>query len=143
MKTIRPLLALALFAAASALVFAAAAGGAAHVRAIMVVASNEKGKTDPRLAPYETNLKRILRFESYRMVAEGSTAVAPGGEAAVALARDHRVVLVNEGGAVRATWFEGGRKISALALPPGRPSVLGGPKWNDKGEICVVILVPE
>jgi len=45
----------------------------------MIVASNAKGGTDPKLAPYEANLKRILRFESYSSVAEGSAAVAPGG----------------------------------------------------------------
>ena len=142
MKTIRCLIAAALLAALPAVLFAAS-GGATSVRAIMIVASNEKGGTDPKLAPYEANLKRILRFESYRAVAEGSASVAAGGDATVALTRGHRIELKSEGGAVRATWFDGSRKVIALTLPPGKPSILGGPPWGDKGEVCAVIIVPQ
>lgn len=142
MKTIRFVLAAALFAAAPALLLAASGGGT-RVHAIMIVASNDKGKLDPKLAPYEANLRRILRFESYRAVAEGSAVVARAGEATVTLTRGHRVELKGEGGAVRATWFDGDRKVIALALPPGKPSVLGGPPWGNKGEVCAVILVPQ
>jgi hypothetical protein len=142
MKTIRYLLAAALLIALPALL-SAASGGAATVHAIMIVASNEKGGSDPKLAPYEANLRRILRFESYRAVAEGSAAVAAGGEASIALTRGHRVALKSEGGAIHATWFEGDRRVIALALPPGKPSILGGPPWDSKGEVCAVILVPQ
>lgn len=142
MKTIRFLIAAALLAALPALLFAAAGGGT-RVYAIMIVASNDKGKIDPKLAPYEANLKRILRFESYRAVAEGSAVVATAGQASVALTRGHRIELTSEGGAIRATWFDGSRKVIALTLPPGKPSVLGGPSWGDKGEVCAVIIVPE
>ncbi len=142
MKTIRSVIALALLVAAP-LLSLAAGGGGTRVRAIMIVASNEKAKSDPKLAPYEANLRRILRFESYRAVGEGSAVVAANGEASIALTRGHRIELVGEGGSIRATWFEGGRKVIALALPPGKPSVLGGPPWGDKGEVCAVIIVPE
>jgi len=141
MTTIRFIILAALFAAVPALL--SAAGGATSVRAIMIVASNEKGGSDPKLAPYEANLRRILRFESYRAVAEGSAAVPSGGEASVTLTRGHRIELKSEGGAIRATWFDGNRKVIALSLPPGKPSVLGGPPWGDKGEVCAVILVPQ
>jgi hypothetical protein len=141
MKTIRFLIAAALLAALPAAL--TAAGGPTSVHAIMIVASNEKGGTDPKLAPYEANLKRILRFESYRAVAEGSASVAPGGDATVSLTRGHRIELKSEGGAVRATWFDGNRKVIALTLPPGKPSILGGPPWGDKGEVCAVIIVPQ
>ena len=142
MKTIRFLIAAALLAALPAILFAASGAGT-RVHAIMIVASNDKGKIDPKLAPYEANLKRILRFESYRSVAEGSAVVAGGGNATVSLTRGHRIELKSEGGVIRATWFDGSRKVIALALPPGKPSVLGGPPWGDKGEVCAVIIVPE
>ena len=142
MKTIRFLIVAVLFATLPA-ILSAASGGATSVHAIMIVASNEKGSTDPKLAPYEANLRRILRFESYRTVAEGSASVAPGGAAAVTLTRGHRIELKREGAAIHATWFDGDRKVIALALPPGRPSVLGGPPWGNKGEVCAVILVPQ
>jgi hypothetical protein len=109
----------------------------------MIVGSNDKGKSDPKLAAYEGNLKRILRFESYRAVAEGSAVVAAGGSGSVALARGHRIELKSEGGAVRATYFDGGKKVAAATLPPGRPTILGGPAWNEKGDVCAVIIVPQ
>jgi hypothetical protein len=141
MKTIRFLLVAALLSALPALL--RAAGGATSVRAIMIVASNEKGGSDPKLAPYEANLRRILRFESYRAVAEGSAVVPPTGEASMALTRGHRIALKSEGGAIHATWFDGDRRVIALALPPGKPSILGGPPWGNKGEVCAVIIVPQ
>lgn len=141
MKTIRTVIVAALLAAWPAALFAA--GGGASVHAIMIVASNAKGGTDPKLAPYEANLRRILRFESYRSVAEGSATVAAGGDATITLTRGHRIELKAEGGSVHATWFDGGRKVVALALPPGKPSILGGPSWGDKGEVCAVIIVPQ
>jgi hypothetical protein len=142
MKTIRFIIAAALLVALPAFL-TAASGGATSVHAIMIVASNEKGGTDPKLAPYEANLKRILRFESYRAVADGSASVAPGGDGVVSLTRGHRIELKSEGGAIRATWFDGNRKVIALTLPPGKPSILGGPPWGDKGEVCAVIIVPQ
>jgi hypothetical protein len=142
MKTIRFITAVALLALAPAMLFAASGGGT-RVHAIMIVASNEKGKSDPKLAPYEANLRRILRFESYRSVAEGSAIVTKSGQASVALTRGHRIELTSDGTSIRATWFDGNRKVIALDLLPGKPSVLGGPAWGDNGEVCAVIIVPE
>lgn len=142
MKTIRFLIAVTLLIAAPVLMLAASGGGTS-VRVIMIVASNAKGKTDPKLAPYEANLRRILRFESYRSVDEGAAVVAKSGQATVALTRGHRIELTSDGTSIRATWFEGSRKVIALDLPPGKPSVLGGPAWGENGEVCAVIIVPE
>ena len=142
MKTIRFLIAVTLLIAAPVLLLAANSGGT-RVRAIMIVASNETGKSDPKLAPYEANLRRILRFESYRSVAEDSAVVAHAGRASIALTRGHRIELTSDGTSIRATWFDGSRKVIALDLPPGKPSVLGGPAWGENGDVCAVIIVPE
>jgi hypothetical protein len=144
MKTSRLVLFFALLVALPSLLSAAAANaGAGRVRVILIVASNEKGAVDPKLADYDANLRRILRFESFRWVAEGVAAVPGSGSATVSLAREHRIELAADGRAVRATWFEGARRVIALALPEGRPSVLGGPPWGDRGEVSAIILVPE
>ena len=45
----------------------AVVGRAADVRAILVIASNQRGASDPKLADYEPTLRRVLRFESYRL----------------------------------------------------------------------------
>lgn len=143
MKTSRLILFLAALLMLPALVSAASSPGLGRVRAILIVASNAKGPADPKLAEYDANLRRILRFESFRWVAEGSAVVPETGSATVTLVRDHKVELTGDGKAIRATWFEGSRKVIALALPDGRPSILGGPAWNDQGEVCAIILVPE
>jgi hypothetical protein len=143
MKTSRILLFLAALVVLPSLVSAAASPGLGRVRAILIVASNAKGAVDPKLADYDANLRRILRFESFRWVAEGATVVPETGTATVTLVRDHKVELAGDGKAIRATWFEGSRKVIALGLPEGRPSILGGPPWNDQGEVCAIILVPE
>lgn len=140
--TLRLFLCLTALAVLSSVVSAAAAIGAGRVRAILIVASNKKADTDPKLAQYDTNLRRILRFESFRWVAEGTATVPESGTATVTLVRDHKVELTAEGRAIRATWSEGSKKVIALTLPEG-PSVLGGPKWSDQGEVCAIILLPE
>jgi hypothetical protein len=143
MKTpLRLLLCLAALLALPSLVSAAAAAGATRVRAILIVASNKPAAGDPKLAPYDANLRRILRFESFRWVAEGTATVPETGTATVTLVRDHKVELAAEGRAIRATWFEGSKKVIALSLPDG-PSILGGPPWSADGEVCAIILLPE
>lgn len=143
MKTSRLLLFLAVLVALPSLFSAASSPGLGRVRAILIVASNVKGAADPKLADYDANLRRILRFESFRWVADGSAVVPENGTATVTLVRDHKIELTGDGKAIRATWFEGSRRVIALALPDGRPSILGGPAWNDQGEVCAIILVPE
>jgi hypothetical protein len=143
MKTSRLLLFLALLVALPSLVSAAAANaGLGRVRAILIVASNEKGPVDPKLAEYDANLRRLLRFESFRWAAEGSAVVPETGNSTVVLVRDHKIELTGDGRTIRATWFEGSRRVLALALPDG-PSILGGPPWSDQGEVCAIILIRE
>jgi hypothetical protein len=140
--TLRLLLGLAALAVLPTVVSAAAAAGAGRVRAILIVASNKRADADPKLAPYDANLRRILRFDSFRWVAEGTATVPETGTATVTLVRDHKVELAAEGRAIRATWFEGSKRVIALSLPEG-PSILGGPPWSDQGEVCAIILLPE
>ena len=123
----------------------------ATVRAILVVASNQSAKSDPRLAPYEPTLRRILRFESYRIVGEGSAVLARSGNAIVALGRGHTLDLEaeksdGEGGVhVRVRWQEGGRTLlnTGLVLRPRLPTVLGGPSAGKEGEVLAIILVAD
>lgn len=142
MKTSRLILFLAALVALPSLVSAASSPGLGRVRAILIVASNKKADADPKLAAYEAKLQGLLRFQSYRWVAEGTTAVSEAGTATVALVREHRVELTTDGKAIRATWFEGAKKVLALNLPEG-PAIVGGPAWNDQGDVCAIILVRE
>ena len=128
----------------------AAGGGQGNVRALLVLASNEKGASEARLAAYEPTLRRILRFESYKLVGEGSAALSGAGKTGVKLGRGHVVELEPEksdgkGVRLKVNWLDGGRSLmnTGLVLRPGVPAVLGGPANGKGGEVWAVILVAD
>jgi hypothetical protein len=115
--------------------------------AMLVTASREPGPSDPRLKPYEATLRRILRFESFRLQGQGRAALAVPGEGQLSLGSGHQLRLETEpggGGArVQVEWSEGGRSLmrTGLVLRPGVPAVLGGPGTGQSGEVFAVIVI--
>ena len=145
-----PILFLAALFALARTAAAAADAGPASIRAILVVASNQHAKSDSRLAAYEPNLRRILRFESYRFAGEGAARIAQPGKGAISLGSGHSVEIEMEksdGKSLRArvNWTNGGRSLINMghSLRPGVPAVLGGPSTGKEGEVWAVILVAE
>jgi hypothetical protein len=113
-----------------------AADGRATISAILVIASNERGAPDPRLARYEANLKRTLRYESFRYVGESSASVSAGGRATLTLPNNNRYDLEADGsGRVKVS-----SGSTSVAIPPGQTVVLAGRSAGDKGEIFAVIV---
>lgn len=139
----------------SALLFAAApltslAAESASIRAILIVASNQKGGSDPKLAPYEPTLRRILPkgFESFRFMGEGSASLAIPGRAGIALAQGHSLELDGEKSEARRVrlnvrWLNGRTVLmeQPISVARGTPSVLGGPAWGNKGDVCAIIVI--
>jgi len=120
------------------------------VRAILIVASNQVGESDARLASYEPTLRRILRFESYRLVGEDSSRIAVPGRGRISLGNGHSVDLdlePGEGRSLRARvrWAGNNRTLINLGhtLAPGRPAVLAGPSTGKGDEVWGVIIVVE
>ena len=145
MKLLRPFLLLAVLAA---LVPAASAADRASVQGILLTASNEKGESDRRLAAYEPTLRRILRFQSYRFVGQGSTSVAVPGDGGLALGQGHRLEIEAEQSDgrsvhVKVRWTGEGRTLmsTGLVLRPGVPAVLGGPSTGRDDEVYAVIVI--
>lgn len=129
---------------------ASAAEGTTRVQALLVLASNQAGESDSRLAAYEPTLRRILRFESYRLAGEGSASLASPGKAAVNLGQGHSLQLETEksdgrGVRLHVSWQQGGRSVmnTGLALRPGVPAVLGGPSSGKAGEVWAIILIAD
>ena len=79
--TSRLLLVLATLVALTSFVSAAASNSLGRVRVILIVASNKKAEKDPKLTGFDANLRSLLRFESFRWVAEGTAAVPESGVA--------------------------------------------------------------
>jgi hypothetical protein len=129
-----------LLVAVTAAFFAApaahAAAGGASVHAILVIASNAPGASDPRLAPYEANLRSSLGRQSFRLVGEGSSSVAAGGTATLSLPNGHNLQLTGEGGRVKVHFGS-----TDVVLSPGRTVVLAGRRAGEKGEVFAVIVM--
>jgi hypothetical protein len=110
------------------------------ITAILVIASNERGATDPRLAPYEANLKRTLRYESFRFGGEGSASVAGGATASISLPNNNRLDLEAEksdGRGVRVRVHYGSTDV---VIPPGKTVIVAGRPSGPNGEISAVIV---
>jgi hypothetical protein len=125
----------------------AQASESASINAILIIASSEKGPPDPRLAPYEANLRRMFRFGSYRFAAEGAAALNLPGRGSVTLPRGHKLELEAEkaGGRsiqLKVRWLSGGGTFmnTTLALTPGSPAVLIRDRGADSGEVPIVIV---
>lgn len=139
MKTIRLILLLASLAGLATL---ARAADAVSVRGLLVAASNEPGESDPRLAAYVANLKRILRAESFRLVGEDSTSLAVPANGELSLggqsvrlateSADGKTVLL------RASW--GGARQDIVVQRGGGTTLLVGPAGRN-GEVRAVILI--
>lgn len=141
-----PLLLAVAFAIGATLPVAHAADRAT-VSALLISASNQKGKSDPRLAAYETTLRRNLPFDTFRLTGEGTAAVAAGGRASVSLGQGHHLELQGEPGSgpgirLKVNWMSGSKTLmsTSLSLQPGVPAVLGRRGGGD-GEVPVVLLI--
>jgi hypothetical protein len=115
---------------------ARAAQGRASVHAILVVASNDAGPTDSRLAPYEANLKSSLGRKSFHYQGEGSAAVAGGGKGNISLANGHNLELSNEGGRVKVHFGS-----ADIVLSAGQTVVLAGRNAGGRGDVFAVIVM--
>ena len=140
MKTIRLIL---LLASLAGLFSAARAAEAVAVHGILISASNESGQSDRRLAAYEPNLRRILRFESFRFLGEDSASLAVPAKGALSLGEGQQVELATESSdgktvLLKVRW---GGVRHEYVLQRGGTTVLGGPSTGKKGEVYAVILV--
>lgn len=142
MKTI---LRLTLLLAAASALWGTARADHAAVEALLITATNERGRTDAELAPYEATLKRILRFDTFRLI--GSATTGPGG-GRVSLGAGHVLELeadADDGRTIhtKVRWTAGGRNVmnTGLVLRAGVPAVLGGPSAGPKGAVYAVLLI--
>ena len=140
MKTIRLILLLACIAVPGHIVRATEA---VTVKGILISASNENGESDRQLAAYVPNLRRILRFESFRYLGEDSASLAVPAKGELSLGEGQRVELATESAdgktvLLRVRW---GSVRHEYVLQRGGITVLGGSSTGKKGEVFAVILV--
>lgn len=119
---------------------------AATFEAILVVASKDAGKPDPRLAPYAPNLKRLLRFESFQQAGKGTANITIPGSGHINIGAGQSLVLTTSGDPksgtrVQVKWQQGNRLFmnTGLVLRSGVPAVLGGPATAEGGVYAVIL----
>lgn len=144
-QRLSPLWALLLAAALSSP--ATAADDSVSVRAILVSASREAGESDKALAPYESNLRRILRFESFRRLGAGRAKAELPGEGSFSVGQGQTLRFrADEAGEGRVRlqleWQGGSRTLmrTGLVLRHGVPAVLGGPSQPDGGVYALIVI---
>jgi hypothetical protein len=145
MKTI---LRFALLLVAATALLGTARAEQVSIEGLLITASNDGGQSDRRLAPYEATLRRILRFETFRLVGSDQADIAAPGHGSLSLGQGHALALDTESSDARSIhvkvrWTAGGRTLmnTGLNLRPGVPAVIGGPATGNKGEVYAVILV--
>lgn len=123
------------------------AADSAAVRAILILASDEKAAADPKLAPYEAALQRNVPESSFRFVAEGSASIGSNGRATIALGRSHRLEMEGEPGGgpgvrVKIQWMKGRDVVisGSFTLEPGVPVMLGRRPSGD-GAVPIVLVI--
>ena len=127
---------------------AAPAATSTTVKAFLVIASKSPGKSDPRLAAYDDTLRRVLRFESFRLVGQNSADISIPGTKSLNLGDGQRLDLKTEASEtnrrLQVSWFEGktSHMKTGLVLRPGVPAVLGGPAHGE-GEVYAIILTAD
>lgn len=117
------------------------------LKAVMIYASNEPGKKDPRLSGVEPQLRKLFRFERYQQSGYGQSSVVLPGNANVTLGQGHKLdikVSKTKEGKVRAEvrWTRNGEKLMSTAYVLNRKdsTLIGGPS-HDKGKLIVLLSV--
>lgn len=116
------------------------------VNAVLILASNEKGQTDPRLAEYERNLRNVFRFEQFTSLGQGSTRMSLPGDAEIRLPANQTLDLeaayYGEGMVwLRVVWKDGGRVFMNNVYTKwarGTPIVVGGAA-KDGGRLILIV----
>ena len=135
MKTIRLILLLAGFAGLLSL---GRAADGVTVRGLLIAASQEPGESDPRLGSYVAHLKRIGRFESFRLLGEDSATIAVPGNGTLSMGgQTVQLTTEGEGGKseLRARWGSVNQQIV------NSTTVIIGGSTGRKGEAYVVLLM--
>ncbi|MDQ8202002.1 hypothetical protein [Pelagicoccus sp. SDUM812003] len=113
----------------------------ARIQATLILGTNDGGGVDSQLKRYEKNLKRVLRFDTFRQKGSGSASVSLPGKASINVGQGQSVSIEASdagGGKLRiaARWAQ----ISTTVVTPrGQPTVLVGPA-SGSGKLILLLV---
>jgi hypothetical protein len=131
--------------------FAAPVYASVHAWGCLLYASNEGKPPDlpPRLAGYDSPLRRSLGYSNYRVIAQREIAVENQAENLLVSAGDVQVLLTSLSVApdgkylVGLLFVEGTKQVmeTQAKVGQGSPLFIRGPDWRD-GQIIIVVMLP-
>lgn len=115
------------------------------LKAELILASNAEQPTDPRLRPYESRLRKIFKFNSYRRIDNAAVRIVNGRPATLSIGDGYSLVLTPMAADSRryrigVTWKRNRKTLveTTLNLSRDAPAILGGPGANS-GTLILVI----
>lgn len=116
-----------------------------EIEAMLILASNEPAPLDRRLERVDYILRPLLRFETYRLLGQGSVMVNTPGASSIALGDGHVLNLRtgrDRGSHVEIAWQRGDSRLlsTSVKLQRGKPTILGGVPHGD-GRLIVTVTV--
>ena len=140
----------------AAFTFATIAGTSAfgatdyRVSAILFVASAEDKPSDAKLTRFEAELKRILRFQSFKFVGEGAATPDRDGKLQITPSAGHKIQLKLDSSKERRVgmtllWHRDERLVLDQAVSPhiGKPTIFIGPAADGSGAVFGLIVIVE
>ena len=120
------------------------------VSATLIFASSQGESIDPALKAYEGNLKRLFKYNSYRLQGRSNANLSIPGKSTISLGTGHRVELnaqPSDGSKVRLSvkWSDSRRMLLNTTFNQGRgkPLILGGPSAPSQNGNLILVLLPK
>jgi len=123
----------------------ASAQQSASFRAVMVYASNDTAKPDPKVAGIANKLKNVFKFKHYKSAGGGNATIKVPGEGTINLGSGFSLVVKAKGaekGRIRAQvlWKKGGTTLinTQVVMSKNNPAVIGGHS-HQSGKMIVTL----
>jgi hypothetical protein len=120
-----------------------------NVSATLIFASSQGDGIDPALRSYESNLKRLFKYSSYKLRGKSNAHLSIPGKASMDLGDGYRVELDAQGSSgnkvrLSVKWSNQRRMLfnTTINQDKGKPVILGGPSAPSQNGNLILVLVP-
>lgn len=120
-----------------------------NVSATLIFASSQGDGIDPALRSYESNLKRLFKYSSYKLRGKSNARLSIPGKASMNLGDGHQVELDAQGSSsnkvrLSVKWSNQRRMLinTTINQDKGKPVILGGPSAPSQNGNLILVLVP-
>ena len=120
----------------------------ANISATLILASNQGDSFDPALKAFESNLKRLFKYTSYKLQGRSNARLSLPGDSTINIGSGHKLTLnaqAGDKGKVRLSvrWSDGRRNLisTTINMAKGSPAILGGPSAPAQNGNLILVLI--